>query len=410
MAPVKNKTARILVVEDSPTQAEGVRYLLEQQGYCASIARNGNEAVESIRAHRPDLVISDIIMPEMDGFELCREIKMEAGLRNIPVILLTALSDAGDILKGLECGADNFITKPYNPAYLMSRIEDVLSPAKNSERQKAEKGIEITFEKRKYFITSGRERILDLLLSTYETAVIKNRQLLAAQQELKQANIMLQTEIAERKRAEAAINDSLREKEILLKELYHRTKNNMNSVSNLITLQSSAIKDPEIRQLLKETQGRINSMALVHEMLYKTGDLSRLDLKDYLEQLARSVLASPRKIKLYLDLDPVPATLDVAIPCGLILNELLSNSLKHAFPDGRGEISVSLKKKGNEVELVCSDNGPGFPEGFKVETTGSLGLKLINGLVKQLLGSIETLRGNGAGLAVRFDISRLQEK
>ncbi|MDA8387353.1 MAG: response regulator [Nitrospiraceae bacterium] len=415
------KTARILIVEDSPTQAEGLKHVLEHNGYNATVARNGREALAHMRSRGPDLVISDIVMPEMDGFALCKKIKTDEDLGNIPVILLTALSDAGDVLKGLECGADNFITKPYDKNYLIRRIINALSAAGTREKEQAGKAVEIIFGAQRYFIVSGRKRILELLLSTYETAVMKNRELTVAQQELKQANIVLQMEIAERERAEAALKDSLQEKEILLKELYHRTKNNMNAVSGLLSLQMTAAKDPHVRQMFKDAQGRIHSMALVHEMLYKTKELSKLDLKDYLEQLARSVVISYKasNIRLDLDLDSIPVSLYVATPCGLIVNELLSNSMEHAFPGGMGgEVNLSLKAKGSEIEMVCSDSGAGFPEGFQIGRSSSLGLKLVDELAgKQLMGGLEISGrqkagpgGKGARAVIRFDISRLEER
>ena len=407
------KTLNVLIVEDSPTQAEELRYVLERHGYSVLSAKNGKEALVSMRAHKPDLVISDIIMPEMGGFTLCKKIKAEKDFLDVPVILLTALSDAEDVLKGLECGADDFITKPYDKQYLIRRIQGALFAAGSKKEARPETGLEISLGERRYFITSGREHILDLLLSTYETAVMKNRQFSAALIELKALNERLLHEIAERQRAEENLKDSLKEKDVLLKELYHRTKNNMNVISGLISLQMNAIKDPKIRQMFKEAQDRIHSMALVHEMLYKTKELSKLDLKDYLEQLATFVTGGYKagNISLNLELDSVPVSLYVATPCGLIVNELLSNSLKHAFPDRSGQINLSLRANGNEIELACFDNGTGFPEGFQIGRSSSLGLKLVENLVrKQLLGSLEILEGKGAGLAIRFDITRLEGK
>ncbi len=188
----------ILIVEDSPTQAEDLKYMLERRSYAVSVAKNGKEAFESMRGHKPDLVISDIMMPEMDGFTLCKRIKAEDDLRDIPVILLTALSDTEDILKGLECGADNFITKPYNEKYLLDRIHRVPSAAGTGKEEQTKTGVEILFREQRYFINSRREHILDLLLSTYETAVMKNRQLRIAQQELKVLNEQLEYKVRER--------------------------------------------------------------------------------------------------------------------------------------------------------------------------------------------------------------------
>ena len=126
MESIVNEPVRILVVEDSPTQAENLRYRLEQQGYKVYVARNGEEALKMIGRIRPAIVISDILMPKMDGFLLCKKIKSDENLKNIPFILLTALSDPQDVLKGLECGADDFITKPYDEEYLLTKIRHTL--------------------------------------------------------------------------------------------------------------------------------------------------------------------------------------------------------------------------------------------------------------------------------------------
>ncbi len=234
------------------------------------------------------------------------------------------------------------------------------------------------------------------------------------QGEKKQMILLAIEDVTLRKQAEDSLKDALKEKEVLLKEVYHRTKNNMHAISSLISLQTNNVKNPEIRQIFKETQARIQAMALVHRMLYKTKDLSKLDLKDYLKELARAAAADYKaaNVRLNLELDSAPVSLDVATHCGLIVNELLSNSMKHAFPNKRGgKISISLRAKGNVIELAYSDNGIGFPEGFQIERSSSLGLRLVDTLArKQLQGSLEILTGKGAGVVIRFDTSRLGEK
>ena len=256
---------------------------------------------------------------------------------------------------------------------------------------------------------------------TGKKTMLLNARGISQQGEKKQLILLAIEDATRRKQAEDFLKDSLKEKEVLLKELHHRTKNNMNAISGLINLQMSAIKDPGIQQLFKETQARIHSMALVHEMLYKTEELSNLDLKDYLEKVARFVAGDYKttNVRLNLDLDSAPVSLYVATPCGLIVNELLSNSMKHAFPKNTGgEISLSLRAKGNEIELTCSDNGIGFPEGFQIEQSRSMGMRLVEQLArKQLMGSLEILKGKKAGLGgkgasivIRFDTSRPEEK
>jgi two-component system cell cycle response regulator len=177
----------ILIVEDSLVQAAYLQEVLEQHSYDVSVAHNGKEALASIEKHNPSIVISDIIMPEMDGYELCRRIKADENLKHIPIILLTQLSDPGDIIGGLECGAANFVTKPYSEEFLLSRIHHILMTQELRKSVITEEAIDIFFANRKYSITSGRMQILDLLLSTYEAAVQKNQELEQANEELRKA-------------------------------------------------------------------------------------------------------------------------------------------------------------------------------------------------------------------------------
>lgn len=214
-----NAMVEILLVEDSPTQALQLKHMLDRHGYRAAIANNGREALTRLYQRRPLMVISDIVMPEMDGYELCRSIKADEQLADIPVILLTSLSDPKDVFKGLECGADNFIMKPYDEPFLLSRIQFILANQQLRQVERAQMGLEIFFAGQRYFITSDRLQILNLLLSTYEAAVQKNLELIKARDELQRFNEQLEArvaertaalaaEIAERKRSEARLSES----------------------------------------------------------------------------------------------------------------------------------------------------------------------------------------------------------
>ena len=217
----ENNQVEILVVEDSPTQAERLRYILEMEGYQVTVARNGKEALSLLSERRPTLVISDIIMPEMDGYQLCRQIRADQDLRGLPVILLTALSDSSDVVKALECGADNFLTKPYEEKYLLSRLRYFLINQEFRKTDSIHMGLEIFFQGQKFLINSDRMQILNLLLSTYEAAVQKNDELIKAQDDLRKLNegleekvkertAALTADIAQRKRAEEMIQSVAR--------------------------------------------------------------------------------------------------------------------------------------------------------------------------------------------------------
>jgi PAS domain S-box-containing protein len=216
-------------------------------------------------------------------------------------------------------------------------------------------------------------------------------------------------DVTERKQAEEQIKTSLREKEVLLAEIYHRTKNNMQVICGLLSLQSMYIADKQVLDIFRETENRIRSMALVHEKLYQAKDLSRIDLKDYIEDLANGLLNSYQvgtdRISLKFDTVTVPLSIDIAVPCGLVVNELMSNSLKHGFPDGReGEIRISVGvSDDNEIKIRYSDNGIGFPKDFDLKKPESLGVRLITNLVEnQLAGKLELKADNGAEFQIGF--------
>lgn len=192
-----NPSGNILIVEDSATQAEMLQELLLTHGYAVTVARNGREGLLKAGELMPDLVVSDIMMPEMTGFELCKAIKNDAHLCNIPVILLTSLNDPSDVIKGLECKADNFLTKPYDEEHLLMRIRQILLDRELQEVQ-TDQGIKIVFAGQSYYIKSDRQQILSLLLSTYETAVQKNNQLLRIQRTLNELNEQLEARVAAR--------------------------------------------------------------------------------------------------------------------------------------------------------------------------------------------------------------------
>jgi two-component system response regulator VanR len=184
---LRESNVEILIVEDSHTQAEQLRHVLESCHYKVTIAYNGEEAFASLMKDKPTIVISDVVMPGMNGYELCRKIKQNEIIKGIPVILLTQLSSPHDIIKGLECGADHFITKPYNKDYLISHIQYIFVNRELRKTSMADLGIEIFFAGQKHFLTSDRIQILDLLFSTYEAVMQKNQELEQTNQKLKRS-------------------------------------------------------------------------------------------------------------------------------------------------------------------------------------------------------------------------------
>lgn len=215
-------------------------------------------------------------------------------------------------------------------------------------------------------------------------------------------------DISERKQAEEKIRTSLHEKEVLLREIHHRVKNNLQVVSNLLELQSEHITDERMRSFFQESQERIRSMALIHEKLYQKRDYRCIDFGDYLESLSHYLLHCYQNeaglISLKVEADKVDVAVDEAIPLGLIVNELLSNSLKHAFPPGgKGAISIRCLSRGDgRISLTVADDGTGLPCGVDFRNTETLGLQLVTLLVRQLRGQIAMESNGGACFEITF--------
>jgi two-component sensor histidine kinase len=221
--------------------------------------------------------------------------------------------------------------------------------------------------------------------------------------------INLLVDVSECKRAEKRLKASLAEKEVLLKEIHHRVKNNLQVVSSLLYLQSRKLHDDAARAIFAESQGRICSMALAHEQLYRSKNLSDINLADYVRTLVshvqRTFMAPEVAPKCRLDVEAVMLDIEKVVPCGLLITELLSNALKHAFPDGRsGTIDIAFGRKGDGMELSVADDGIGLPADFDVHAPLTLGLQLIAALVEQLDGTLSVESRGGAQFSVSFPV------
>ena len=227
----------------------------------------------------------------------------------------------------------------------------------------------------------------------------------------------IQRNITEKKLSEEAINRSLKEKDILLKEIHHRVKNNLQIVTSLLKIQAGHVKDAKIKQLFKESQNRVQSMSLIHQKLYQTKDLSHIDFKEYIEtvttHLQHSYGVLEDRVKILIDVRNMEMSLDNAIPAGLIINELVSNSLKHAFPGGKSGnifINATYEKHNNEYWFMIRDNGIGFNNEIDLENSESFGLQLVQTLVKQLDGVLEIVTKGGSEFRIHFKSADYKER
>jgi PAS domain S-box-containing protein len=222
-------------------------------------------------------------------------------------------------------------------------------------------------------------------------------------------------DITDRKKAEELLTTSLKEKELLLREIHHRVKNSLQLISSLLSLQASEIEDDDIIERYKESENRIHTIALIHESLYQSTDISNINFKNYIELLVEDIINSyqvnTNHIKTSLELGNYNLGIETAIPLGLIINELVSNSLKHAFKaQDNGEIKIILDRTNDEYSLTVKDNGMGLSNGFDLENTSSLGLLLVNSLVNQLEGKIQVKVNGGTIVKIGFKELKYRER
>ena len=220
---------------------------------------------------------------------------------------------------------------------------------------------------------------------------------------------LIMQDVTGRTLAEERLRAALREKEVLLEEIHHRVKNNLQVITSLLGLQARSIKDSATRKKFEESRYRIQAMAILHEILYESDSLAEIDFADYIRRLAEHLVRSygaGGRIRLQVRLDPLYCHRDVALPCGLIVNELLSNTFKYAFPGGKsGEVSIQLRRETNgTVHLLVGDNGIGLPRDLDWETSVTLGLRLVRTLARQIEANVET---DGGGHGTVFSITFL---
>lgn len=214
-------------------------------------------------------------------------------------------------------------------------------------------------------------------------------------------------DVTENKLAEENLKQSLIEKEVLIKEIHHRVKNNLMVISSLLNLQSQYIKDKEALDIFRESQNRARSMALIHERLYRSSDLKRIDFGDYIQTLANDLfhtyVTDPVRVKLNMCVENLMVDINTTVPLGLIVNELVTNSMKHGFVgDTEGEINIDFHKEVDEFVLVVEDTGVGFPDDIDFRNTSTLGLQLVNNLTTQIDGKIELNKNKGTKFRITF--------
>ncbi|MYM30380.1 response regulator [Duganella sp. CY15W] len=404
----------ILIVEDSPTQAERLRRLIQSMRYNARVASNGRLALEAIREHKPHLVLSDIVMPEMDGYTLCRAIKADPELRDIPVILVTSLMDPKDIIRGIECGADNFIRKPYAEDYLLNRIGHMLMNQKLRKNQNMEIGIALYLGEQKHFINADRQQILDLLISTYEQAVQVNSELQARERQVIELNMRLAHHAGELEtiNREIALKnlelaEASRMKSAFIANMSHELRTPLNAIIGftgaLLMKLPGPLTPEQDKQLNTIRTSARHLLSLINDILdvakieagKVTLELETVQCQEVVKDVVDTLrpLAVQKNLKLEMELaDPAIVLETDRRALTQILLNLGNNAIK--FTEA-GTVRVTLTEQPGEggkhfIEFSVADSGAGIREEDQT--------KLFQAFSQ--LDSTSTRHAEGAGLGL----------
>lgn len=414
---------KILVVEDSRTQAESLRYILEKKGYRVELATNGRDALEQIRAGRPDLVLTDIVMPEMDGYELSRRIKADGDLKSIPVVIVTQLFDPVDVVRGLEAGADNFIIKPYEPGDIEARIHEVMTTPAGEDVTCYP--LEVRLSDGTHTLTASRRQILNILLSTYDITVRKNAELQEAHERLnllndqlhqavadqKQANEDLQAEIAERLKVEKALAEANKKLQLMASITRHDLLNQLTAMREYLELSvANRAKDmgtawANVASATAVVNQTINTVEF-------TGEYQKIGVKSPVWHNAKKLVGmsekytNPGAVRV---INTLPEMLEIyADP---LVMKVFSNLIDNALRYGKTITTITFRyeEDAGGAKIICEDDGVGIPENekekiFMYEYGLNTGLGLF--LAREILSitGITITEAGVAGKGARFEI------
>ncbi|MBI5278107.1 MAG: response regulator [Burkholderiales bacterium] len=377
---------KILIAEDSPTQAQRLRHILERQGYTVAVAGNGRQALEMAPAFAPALIVSDVVMPEMDGYELVRRIKDDARLCDTPIILVTTMSDPQDVIRGLECGADNFVLKPYEERYLIGRVRYVLANREFHQPQDGGLGVELYFNSKRHYITAGRLQILNLLLSTYDAAIQRNKELQHSKEELQSLNARLEGANRELESFSYSVSHDLR-----------APLRSINGYSQMLARDSASTLSPEARRYLGIiTDASVQMDQLIDDLL-EFSRMGRAELRESIvdpEALAREVVQTLDRANegrtIVWQIAPLPPVLGDASMLRQVFANLLGNAVKYTRPRDPARIEISSAgEEDGRVVVSVRDNGVGFDMQYADRLFG----------VFQRLHRADEFEGTGIGLA-----------
>ncbi len=471
---------KILILEDVPFDAELINRELERSGMKFSSRRveEEKEYLNELNEFKPDIILADHSLPHFDGISALRIAKNKCP--DVPFIFVSGKMGEDFAIEALKCGATDYVLKGSlsKIVHAVNRaLEEVKEHSKrkmaeealrNSLRQLKEaqkighigswewdlKARELNCSDEFYNIMSleptefrkSYKAMIDIIHPEDRQSVKEsimgavNEQkpfsndyrlirpdgtvrILSSKGEVitdpngKPLRIVgTEQDITEHKIAEEKIKSSLKEKEMLLQEIHHRVKNNLQVISSLLRLQSRFIKDQNSIDIFKETQNRVRSIAILHEKLYQSDNLAKIKIDEYVKILAEDLMyfyeLEESNINMILDIDDVSLNIETAIPCGLLINEMVANSLKYAFPNQKnGEIKIELHSNNeDQFNLTVGDNGVGIPEEIDPEKAETFGMQLIKYLTKQLKGTIELDNNNGTKYQLKFNELKYKDR
>jgi signal transduction histidine kinase len=393
------KPVKILVVEDSRTQAEMLKHTLESHGYTVTLAENGKAALDVLATDNPEVIISDVVMPVMDGYEFCRTVKNDERYRHIPVILLTMLTDSKDVIYAMVSGADNFITKPYQGEYLVSRLKKMISQKNAKPASPAESPLDFQLSGKKFSISHNRQQVIELLLSAYEAAVLQHQEVLNAQKKLADAN----------------------EEANLYLDIITHDINNVNSGAMALTeLLVRKSRDTEktlalrLESSINESTVIINNVSTIRRLHERREALKPVPLDEIIRDSIRQFQNTTTRY---------PGTKAVILADSLarqVFINLIGNSAK--FSGTRGVIDITVTDADDLVEVAVTDNGPGIPDDLKPvifdrfrkgrsgKSGKGLGLFIVRSLIESYGGRIwaaDAVPGKAdAGTSIHFTLKK----
>lgn len=339
-----NEELKVLILEDVEFDAELMEYEMRREGlkFTSQRVETEKDFIRELDDLKPDVILVDHSLPQFDGVSALEITKRRSPLT--PFIFVSGKIGDEFAVDMLKKGATDYVFK----------------------------------------------NNLSKLVPAIKRAIVERNEL----EELKRSKIELQ--------------NALKEKEMLLKEIHHRVKNNLMIISNLLELQSYYVRDKADLNVFRESKTRADSMALIHERLYQSTDLKSIDIGDYIRNLAADIfdtyVIDPDQINLMVHVDDIRLDTNTAIPLGLIINELLTNSLKYAFPnDKKGNITIELNKNDDKFTLIIKDDGIGFPSDLDYKNTETLGLELVNSLTQQVNGNMELISADGTEFRITFE-------